>query len=438
MDRTRVRHVDDAIDSQDPAFFRFTETNPFTGQITHSFRGERSRPASARGSLPRGYQVTGDENHSAQLSAFHSGKFEGDIGGEFDMVRKSTICDNRMVTLHDAYTELGFDYVIDYHGPVFPLPYSSMSYPPTPSYVNLAPIGTKAIALCKPTNNVANLATDLVETKSEGLPHLYGVNLWKDRTNIARGAGSEYLNSEFGWKPLASDIRGASYAAANAHTILKSYEANSHKMVRRRYEFPVERTETNSLVGSSVPDIPDFGTYPPGFLSRFLHTGNLFLTTRTYRKLWFSGAFTYHLPVGYKSHNALVSAAAKAKPLLGIGLTPDTVWNLTPWSWALDWVSNMGDVISNTSDMITDGLVIKYGYVMEHSVTSYTYTHVTGNRYTSPIGSHSFDYTPSQLTSYVERKRRTKATPFGFETSWGNFTPRQLAIAAALGLTRIF
>lgn len=436
LDRTRYRHVPDLFETCPSGTLTWDTYNPF-GHALISHHNETKSFDRTGVLFPRGYQITGDENHSAQMKAFRRYHFEGDIGGEFDMVKKVLVGSYYPVHIHQDYVDTGTGYVVDYHGPVLPMPLSTVPIPGTPSLSNLAPWGTKAIALCKPTNNVANLATDLVEARSEGLPNLLGVNLWKEGTNIARGAGSEYLNSEFGWKPLVSDIRGASYAAANAHKILKSYEANSHKIVRRRFEFPVEVTESTAKVGTSVPVIPGFSSAPPGFFSRFLHTGDLYCTTRTYKRVWFSGAFTYHLPVGYKSHNALVSAAAKAGPLLGIELTPDVVWNATPWTWAIDWVSNMGDVVSTTSDMITDGLVIKYGYVMEHTVTSYTYAHITNNVYTR-FGGGNDSYEPSLLTAYVERKRRTKATPFGFEVSWDNFTPRQLAITVALGLTRIF
>jgi hypothetical protein len=159
----------------------------------------------------------------------------------------------------------------------------------------------------------------------------------------------------------------------------------------------------------------------------------LYKTTRSFRHTWFSGAFTYHLPIGYKSRVGLVSAAAKAGPLLGIELTPETVWNASPWTWAVDWFSNAGDVISNLSDWAVDGLVLKWGYIMEHTLQSVTYTLVGGCRY-KPYGL-TF---ASPVTAWKETKRREKATPFGFEISWLGMSPRQLAISAALGITRVF
>jgi hypothetical protein len=123
--------------------------------------------------------------------------------------------------------------------------------------------------------------------------------------------------------------------------------------------------------------------------------------------------------------------ALEAKKLLGLSLTPDTVWNLTPWSWMVDWVSNAGDVVSNISDALFDGLVLRYGYMMEHTLTSDEYFFVGPTGFQPTNGPR-----PSSITLHHEVKKRVKATPYGFGLTWTSFTTRQLAILAALGITR--
>lgn len=392
--------------------------------------------ASDRGSQPRGLEYTRDENHMHELKDFKSFEFHGDVGGEFFLQRSGVIADKtgsqHVQGVLNNYPSPGQRSVEDFYGPLFavspdtPRPYTGTSLR------DLAPIGTSAIARVKPTNHVSDLFADLVEIKAEGLPHLWGAETWKAKTFTAKQAGGEYLNSEFGWKPLVSDVRGASYAAANAHSLIEHYERNSHKINRRRYEFPVERSETWSTISSGVTPYFKNGSVPtPGIISGALPTGSVIKCTRFYRRTWFSGAFTYHLPLGFNSRNAVARAAGHAAYLFGIELTPDTLWNATPWTWALNWVSNVGDCISIYSDMQTDGLVIKYGYVMEHEVHSDTY-------YWGQKTVKSSDPAVSSLIAFKETKRRVKATPFGFEVSWNSFSPRQLAIAAALGITRIF
>ena len=385
--------------------------------------------------LPRGQVKTLDENHIDELEhRFKKFEFNGDIGGDFELTRQGVVCEHHMTHIWGDALDPTFHTIMrhyDHRGPAYPLAPSAWAMPSHSGLTDLNAKGASLIAAVKPTNNVANLAVDLAEAKSEGLPALIGVPTWKDRTNLARGAGSEYLNKEFGWNPLASDIRDASYAAANAHKIIEAYERNSGKLVRRRLELPIETTEVWTSAGSAAPYFERTDTDNTCIVDSSQPQGLVLQCDRTYRRTWFSGAFTYHLPTGWGSRFGLVDAAAKAGPLLGIELTPEVVWNATPWTWALNWFSNIGQCVSNTSDMIVDGLVIKYGYVMEHYVASRTYYYGGTGKY-KPVGT----IVVSPVTLFYETKRRKRASPFGFGLEWSMFTPRQLAITAALGLTR--
>jgi hypothetical protein len=100
-----------------------------------------------------------------------------------------------------------------------------------------------------------------------------------------------------------------------------------------------------------------------------------------------------------------------------------------PWSWALDWFGSTGDIISNWSNWMIDGQVLQYGYMMEHSISKYTYTWVGDTYYRASIA-------PPTVSTVVETKIRRQATPYGFGLSWNGFTPRQIAITTALGMSR--
>jgi hypothetical protein len=243
--------------------------------------------------------------------------------------------------------------------------------------------------------------------------------------------GSEYLNLEFGWKPLVSDIHNACYAAANSHRLMQSYENNSGKPVRRSYAFPVEKSESTSI--SNNPTEGSMYGFMSDMLDGTKSQPHLVTTTKTLRETWFSGSFTYYLPPEYRSRRRLAKIAAQAGHLYGIELTPDVVWQAMPWTWAIDWFSNMGDVVSNLSDWATDGLVLNYGYLMEHIVREVTYSLDRPTRFKLLGGGTAI---AAHLTVYYESKQRVAATPFGFEIGWNGLSLRQLAIAAALGLTR--
>jgi hypothetical protein len=255
---------------------------------------------------------------------------------------------------------------------------------------------------------------------------MLGVSTWKDRSALARAAGSEYLNAEFGWKPFISDIRKFSNAVRHADAVLAQYERDAGKQVRRSYHFPEQRIYDRSIVATSVGSI--WGPLNSNLLDGSSY-GTVERVRETTRRQWFSGAFTYHLPTGYDSRSKMARYALESKKLFGLSLTPETLWNLAPWSWAVDWFSNTGDVVSNLTDWATDGLVMRYGYLMEHSIVRDTYTH-TGS------GLIGLKNRVSPLTFVIETKIRKRANPFGFGVSWNGLSPFQLSIAAALGLSR--
>jgi len=300
---------------------------------------------------------------------------------------------------------------------------------------NLNGVGTTAIARCKPTNHVSDLANDLSEIYQSGLPRLPGVSTWENKTRRYRGIGSEFLNSEFGWAPLVSDIRDASYAAANSHRLMKSYEENSGKKVRRTYEFPIEESVSAVDLGPSDGYTVYTNSWNSSYVDGTKSQPHLIKVTKFSRRTWFSGCFTYYLPTGYLARTRLGKIAEEAGHLYGIELTPSVIWQASPWTWAVDWFSNMGDVISNLSDWATDGLVMHYGYLMEHIVSETTYALDRPSRQRLVGGGYAY---ASPVTVYYESKQRVRATPFGFETTWNGMSLRQLAIAAALGLTRLF
>jgi hypothetical protein len=129
----------------------------------------------------------------------------------------------------------------------------------------------------------------------------------------------------------------------------------------------------------------------------------------------------------------MIRGTLEARKLLGLSLTPDVLWELTPWSWALDWFSNMGNVIQNVTNFATQGSILRYGYVMETTTITDTYTLRGLTKRVSGSVPVSIEPTISFTT---EVKQRRKANPFGFGLTWEGLSPFQLSIAAALGLSR--
>jgi hypothetical protein len=154
--------------------------------------------------------------------------------------------------------------------------------------------GTTAIARCSPTNAPADLATFLGELIREGLPSLAAADLWKAKTHEVLKKGSkDYLRAEFGILPFVRDIKDFVYAVGHLDKVLKQFERDAGRVVRRRYYFP--KTSKREVIGNV-----GFPRQATGPTTNFLTpaTSPLYLVRVTDQRRWFSGAFTYHLPYG--------------------------------------------------------------------------------------------------------------------------------------------
>jgi len=290
--------------------------------------------------------------------------------------------------------------------------------------------GTTAIARTIPTNPVAGLATVVGELK-EGLPSIPGkIILKKSATGSpSKGAAGEYLNYQFGLKPLISDVRKIATSISDGNKIIEQYERDSGRNIRRRYKFPIEVLEDTETVTTGSRAIPR-----PG-LNTYLYASSssgavLKEHTRITREWSFSGCYTYHLSRDKTLVERMRKQEQLANKLLGTRITPGVLWELTPWSWLIDWKSNLGDVMTNLSAFSADGLVMRYGYIM-CTTTKVVTVNSTGTRLTN--GSSTG---PLRQTFTYTLKQRRKATPFGFGLDSGAFTMRQWAILGALGISK--
>jgi hypothetical protein len=297
------------------------------------------------------------------------------------------------------------------------------------SVPNLNGYGTKAIANTIPTNPTSDLATALVEFVYEGFPRLFGESLLRLKTIIFKDLGDEYLNVEFGWKPFVADLRNLLTSVLNADKLVRQLARDSGRIVRRRWEFPEERSVIRDATASGAIGSPDnssnFDSLHPFGLGGTLHD-----VVTLDHKVWFSGAYSYYLHDPDGLTGKMERYAQQAKYLLGIRIDPEVLWNVAPWSWLSDWVFNIGDVLHNACALSSDSLVIRWAYVMSTQVTTRTLT-VTGAR-------HSMGTYPPVTTTFVEtRKQRVQSTAYGFGKNPGSFSARQNAILASLAATRV-
>jgi len=296
--------------------------------------------------------------------------------------------------------------------------------------------GAKMIRATIPTKSSASLATFLGEAM-QALPSMIGASLLEERSRHFNSLGSEYLNVEFGWLPFVKDIKDAAKAVANASAIIKQYHRDSGRVVRRRFVLP------DIVTSSSSTYTPSFnGTNITGMGNQFdANYGGASDTISLYKPVrienirretyTFSGAYSYLLNMDDTMIGRIERIESEANRLLGTSLTPSTLWELTPWSWLTDWVWNLGDVISNATALSTDGLVMRYGYLMRRTVEF--------NQLTVPDGvtlGGGAKTGPITTVFGRETKERVKGTPYGFGLDPSGFSAKRWAILAALGLTK--
>lgn len=371
-----------------------------------------------------GTQVTASEGHPWPP---RKGS-KNDIGGDFSTV-KTYVQPFKVVRLSAVKHETNGDRAVrSMNGPIFNTPPNNPTFPTSQasSTDDLDEYGATAIARCKPDNSVANASVFLGELIREGIPSLIGSNTWKSRTKIHKDLGSDYLNAQFGWAPLVNEVRSFGEAIRKSSDRMKQYERDAGKVVRRQFHFPLKRTVSEVTLQTGVacegPFWQEF--YRDGYTG-----GTLIRRTEVLQRRWFSGAFTYYLPSGYDSRKKMDKWALEAKHMFGLSLTPEVLWNLAPWSWAADWFSNTGDVLANVSSFKQDGLVMRYGYIMEHTIVREIYTNTDPGLKAGPS-------VYSDTVFVTETKTRRRANPYGFGVSWEGLSAFQLSILGALGISR--
>lgn len=348
------------------------------------------------------------------------------VGGDF-LVRKRTY--EEFSTLGDKvdFSTSTNPHRVGYHwrGPQFAY-YNNIGNGTFPivnpsSDAELAAMGRFAISQVAPTKSLFDMASFVGELR-EGLPHAVGfASTSRGRTSAARSAGGEYLNVQFGWKPLANDAKKFGYAVSHAAKAWEQYVRMAGKPIKRDFQWDVEDStvisdpivrQTRPVMGSQA-------------LSNATGNGTVTITTRTYRKVWFEGTFRYYLP-----SSPLALYESRGNKLFGTRLDPNTLWQLAPWSWAFDWIADAGTLMENLSLFSADSLVMPWAHVMEHRYVTKTYEW-RGNVYKTYPG-------PQYLRQVfrTDTKRRISASPYGFLLDWGSFSPTQWAILGALGLSR--
>jgi hypothetical protein len=321
--------------------------------------------------------------------------------------------------------------------------------------------GSRCIAAANPLKPPLTLATSLVELLSEGLPSLVGKQIFKStgpkKRELIKAAGGEYLNGIFGITPIVSDILGLAKVIRNADTIIREWQRNEGRQVRRSrtWDAPLVRNRFDTAISSPVgfdytSIVPTAATkvaqvYSSSDNTHGGHNGYIESYAQEETKFSFAGAFEYNLEAllpdypeplqswifGNISDKDLIEQTLNQR-LLGFdpksASSLDTWWNATAFTWLLDWFVNVGDLVSNITAFQQQGLQLDYGYMSVKQVRKFTAS------WRLTYNASVYDATIS-ITG--ERKRRIRATPYGFGLTFQGLSPTKSAILASLATSKI-
>jgi len=368
-------------------------------------------------------------------------RFPFDVGNEFKTTKTTVKLSHRHTTIRSPYHNAF------YQGPLIPLRMDQFGGwdPNQPTRFHLSfpnwddTMGPKALRYTRPNKSTANLSQALLELVLD-LPKIPYMAMAKDPLNLrqlgARG-GAEYLNAVFGWAPMVSDVLKICRAIVNSEQIIKQYVRDAGRNVHRTWRSDPIKTSSTSTLSNVQWQMPAAynGNDPQSDLMRNGSgsmiggtTGNLRVTENLSYDYWFSGSWTYYLDGDSNLFEKLARHVKLADKVLGTNVTLETLYEIAPWSWLVDWFVNIGDIISVNNALASDSLVLRYGYLTRKTIVERIYQ-------SDGVQFPAFHTGPITVTIHTKDVERRRANPYGFGINWSTLSVQQLAILAALGMT---
>lgn len=243
--------------------------------------------------------------------------------------------------------------------------------------------------------------------------------------NNLHNVSNYWLALQFGWKPLLNDIRNMVRSQMNGQERLKQLLRDNGRPVRRKILM------FDTISGEYEAIVQSYSTIQPVFVTQYYDSAPK-LRERSYDqdRVWASARFRYWLPPGPQDVQWRARMMAR---IFGLNPSPSVVYNAIPWSWLIDWYTNVGDVLENLDSGVADRLAADYFYVMrERSYHRIRYSDTAFHTQEGVIVKAS-----GTSTAISSVKTRAVGDPFGFATNANSLSGMQLSILGALGMSRL-
>lgn len=281
--------------------------------------------------------------------------------------------------------------------------------------------GATAYDRMKPTKPNFNGFNAIWELKD--LPGMFEMTL---RNSPLLDISNYWLALKFGWEPLMRDIISLVKTQMDAQKRLSQLIRDNGRPVRRRITLADTAVPTYTASGSSYAVVvaPSMVTY------FFSGTPRYTDTISSVNRVWASGQYRYWLPSGPRDINWTNEMKRR---IFGLYPTPRQLYNSIPWSWLIDWFTNLGDVLNNLSAEVADRLAADYFYVMRESGS------VATRQVEVPLYDEGLNPITLSATGITRstNKTRLRGDPFGLNTAQNTLSGMQLSILGALGMSRV-
>lgn len=301
--------------------------------------------------------------------------------------------------------------------------------------------GSEAWNRLKPTAPTFDLALNILELKDvPGMLKNHTEILMDRMRNFrysrgkskAKATGEWYLAINFGWIPLLEGYKDFVKAQSTMQKDLDQIIRDAGRPVKRRRELSDKEFENSEKITTFKDTALGFD---PTLVTQCWGNSGLchgWISTNQTSKTWAVAQFRYHLPPGPRT---VGWRRRLMRRLFGVRPTPSIIYNLMPWSWLLDYFTDLGQFVDAVSPGVEDSLAADYFYLMR-SLEWVTTTKATRSACTSLDGSRYSDVSTMLVTKRII-KMRMVGSPFGFGLREGDLSLKQKAILGALGLSRL-
>lgn len=308
--------------------------------------------------------------------------------------------------------------------------------------------GPSVYPALRPQLSMANMSVALLEAKDmvgaaqtsgkhfadlyrgilKSRPGKGGFNPMKHPFMDPKWVADEFLNNVFGWIPFLKDVHDIHNADLKGQQFMDDLSKKNGRWEKRTRTLE-DIVEDWNMIHSQWGYM---GCQPLGHLMENVFPVRRFdVYHRKVSRVWAEGLFRFFLPEFDRmdpKYGSMMSGIKREMMLYGLRINPLVLYKATPWTWALDWFTGIGNLIARVQDYGLDGIVSKNCYLMQHVRHDvFSYHTLAG-----------FDGGSIELRwdrTFETKQRIAADSPYGFGLSWNGLSPRQLAILAALGIS---